>query len=75
MLERPIFSGIIGKWAYVLIDRDLVYELKCVTRNQVIADDQILINYIKVCPCIHDLYFKESVCREKIWHRSCISFA
>jgi hypothetical protein len=61
MLERPILSGMIGKWAYVLIDYDLVYESQRVMRNQVITDfitdhmikdDQILINYIRVCPCI-----------------------
>jgi hypothetical protein len=26
MLEGPILSGMIGRWTYVLIDCDLVYE-------------------------------------------------
>jgi hypothetical protein len=38
MLQQPILSGRIGKWAYALIEYDLAYEpLKCI-RGQVVAE-------------------------------------
>jgi hypothetical protein len=33
MLERSILSGMIGKWVYVLIDCELVYESQRVLRE------------------------------------------
>jgi hypothetical protein len=58
MLERPILSGMIGGWAYVLIDCDLVYESLHPRRGRGIADfiiDKRIegeenISYISVCP-------------------------
>jgi uncharacterized membrane protein YozB (DUF420 family) len=38
MLLKPSLSGRIGKWAYALIEYDLVYELLRSMKGQVIAD-------------------------------------
>jgi uncharacterized protein (DUF486 family) len=38
MLEKPILSVRIGKWAYALIEYDLAYESLRVMIDQVIAD-------------------------------------
>ena len=58
MLQKPILSGRIGKWAYALIEYDLIYESLRAMRGQVIADfivdhrirDEEDINYVSVCP-------------------------
>ena len=70
MLQKPILSGRIGKWAYALIEYDLAYESLRAMRGQVIADfivdhrikDEEDINYVSICPW--KLYFDGSVCRE-----------
>ena len=72
MLEKPILSGRIGKWAYALIEYDLEYESLRAMRGQVIADfivdhridDEENISYVSVCPCLSDV---------ECWHlpRSC----
>ena len=70
MLQRPILSGRIGKWAYALIEYDLVYESLHAMRGQVIADfivdhrikDEQDVGYVSVCPW--KLYFDGSVCRD-----------
>ena len=67
MLQKPILSGRIGKWAYALIEYDLAYESLRAMRGQVIADfivdhrikDDKNINYVSVCPW--NLYFDGSV--------------
>jgi hypothetical protein len=38
MLHRPILSGRLGKWAYGLIEYDLVYESLETTKGQIVAD-------------------------------------
>jgi hypothetical protein len=38
MLQNPIMSGIIGKWAYALIEYDLAYESLKSTKGKVITD-------------------------------------
>jgi hypothetical protein len=70
MLEKPILSVRIAKWAYALIEYDLAYESKRIMRGQVIADfiinhrikDEENINCICVFPW--KLYFDGSVYRE-----------
>jgi ribonuclease HI len=70
MLEKPILSGRIRKWAYALIEYDLTYESLHAMRGQVIANfivdhrikDDENINYVSVCPW--KLYFDGSVCRD-----------
>ena len=68
MLQQPILSGRIGKWAYAPIEYDLKYESLHAMRGQVVADfivdhrikDEAEINYVNVCPW--KLYFDGSVC-------------
>ena len=58
MLQQPILSGRIGKWAYALIEYDLTYESLRAMKGQVIADfivghrikDDENINYVSICP-------------------------
>ena len=38
MLQKPILSGRIGKWAYALVEYDLAYESLRAVRGQIIAD-------------------------------------
>jgi ribonuclease HI len=38
MLQQPILSGRIGKWAYALIEYDLAYESLKSIKDQVVAD-------------------------------------
>jgi hypothetical protein len=38
MLHRPIFRGRLGKWAYALIEYDLVFESLKTTKGQVVTD-------------------------------------
>jgi hypothetical protein len=38
MLQQPILSGRIGKWAYTLIEYDLAYEPLKSIKGQVVAD-------------------------------------
>jgi hypothetical protein len=38
MLQNPIMSGRIGKWAYALIEYDLAYESLKSKKGQVIED-------------------------------------
>jgi hypothetical protein len=37
MLQQPILSGTIGKWAYALIEYDLSYEASKSIKGQVVA--------------------------------------
>ena len=68
MLQQPILSGRIGKWAYALTEYDLAYESLRAMRGQVIADfivdhrikNEEDINYVSICPW--KLYFDGSVC-------------
>ena len=70
MLQKPILSGRIGKWAYALIEYDSTYESLLAMKGQVIADfivdhrvkDEEDIDYVSICPW--KLYFDGSVCRE-----------
>jgi hypothetical protein len=63
MLQQPILSGKIGKWAYALIEYDLAYEPLKSMKGQVVADfilDIVLIktsmNHIFYCQFIHVSY-------------------
>ena len=38
MLQKPILSGRIGKWAYALVEYDLAYESLRAVRCQIVAD-------------------------------------
>jgi hypothetical protein len=38
MLLKPILSGRVGKWAYALVEYDLVYEPLRLMKGQVLAD-------------------------------------
>ena len=38
MLQKPILSGRIGKWAYALVDYDLAYESLKSVKGQIVAD-------------------------------------
>jgi hypothetical protein len=68
MLLRTILSGRIGKWAYVLVEYDLVYEPLRSMRGQVVADfivDHAIdvdhsVNFVQLRPW--GLYFDGSVC-------------
>jgi hypothetical protein len=72
MLQEPILSGRIRKWAYALIDYDLVYESLKLIKGQVVADfivehniDQNIhesCNLVSIHPW--KLFFDGSACRE-----------
>ena len=38
MLQKPILSGRIGKWAYALVEYDLAYESMKSVKSQIVAD-------------------------------------
>jgi hypothetical protein len=70
MLQKPILSGRIGKWAYALTEYDLTYETLPAMKGQVLADfitDHRVdvekeVNCVNVCPW--HLFFDDSVCKE-----------
>jgi ribonuclease HI len=70
MLQKPILSGRVGKWAYALIEYDLMYESLSSMKGQIIADfitDHRVdveheISCLNVCPW--QLFFDGSVCKE-----------
>jgi hypothetical protein len=70
MLQKPIPSGRVGKWAYALIEYDLIYESLSSMKGQVIADfinDHRVdveqeISCLNTCPW--QLFFDGSVCKE-----------
>jgi hypothetical protein len=72
MLQNPIISGRIGKWAYALVEYDLAYEPLKSMKGQVIPDfivehrindtHKLDISYLTVTP--ETLYFDRSVCNE-----------
>jgi hypothetical protein len=70
MLQQPILSGRIRKWAYALVVYDLTYESLRAMRGQVVTDfivhhrvkDEEDISHISMCP--RKLYFDGSVCRD-----------
>jgi hypothetical protein len=72
MLQQPILSGRIGKWAYVLIEYDLTYESLKSIKGQVVADfivehsidqnNNESCNLVSIHPW--KLFFDGSTCRE-----------
>jgi ribonuclease HI len=63
MMQRPILSGRMGKWAYSLVEYELAYESLKAARGQVIADhglDSEDIHYVEKHP--QRLFFDGSVC-------------
>jgi hypothetical protein len=72
MLQQPILSGRIRKWAYALIEYNLAYELLKSMKDQVVADcivghsidqnNDESCNLVSICPC--KLFFDGSACRE-----------
>jgi hypothetical protein len=72
MLQNPIMSGRIGKWAYALMEYDLAYELLKSMKGQVVADFieehriddayELDMSYLTITPWT--LYFDGLVCYE-----------
>jgi hypothetical protein len=72
MLQNPIMNGRIGKWAYILIEYDLVYESLTSIKGQVVADfivehqiddtHELDMSYLTITPWT--LYFYGLVCNE-----------
>jgi ribonuclease HI len=70
MLQKPILSGRVGKWAYALIEYDLIYESLSSMKGQVIVDfitDHRVnveqeISCLNTCPW--QLFFDGYVCKE-----------
>ena len=70
MLQKPILSGRIEKWAYALIEYDLAYEPLRSMKSQIVADfivdyhidSDALVSLISVC--LLKLYFDGLTCRE-----------
>jgi hypothetical protein len=72
MLQQPILSGRIRKWAYALMEYDLAYEPLKSMKDQVLADFIIghsidwnidgSCNLVSICPW--KLFFDGSSCRE-----------
>jgi hypothetical protein len=72
MLQNPIMSGRIGKWAYALIEYDLAYEPLKSMKGQVVAyfivehrindTHKLELSYFTITPWT--LYFDGSVCNE-----------
>jgi hypothetical protein len=73
MLQNPIISGIIHKWAYTFIEYDVAYKYLKSMKGQVVAnfivdhriDDSCVldVSYITITPWA--LYFDGSVCNEE----------
>jgi ribonuclease HI len=71
MLLKPILSGRIGKWAYVLVEYDLAYEPLRSMKGQVVADfvvDHAVevdnpVSYVHLSPW--GLYFDGSICSRR----------
>ena len=72
MLQNPIMSGRISKWAYALIEYDLAYKPLKSMKGQVVADfivehrvndiHELDMSYLTITPWT--LYFDGSVCNE-----------
>jgi ribonuclease HI len=67
MIQKPILSGRMGKWAYSLVEYDLTYELLTAVRGQVVAnfivdhsEDAREACYVEAQPW--KLFFDGSVC-------------
>jgi hypothetical protein len=68
MLLKPILSGRLGKWAYVLVEYDLAYEPLRSMKGQVVADFIVnlavdvdhSVNFVQLKPW--GLYFYDSGC-------------
>ena len=70
MLQKPILSGRIGRWAYALVEYDLAYESLKSVKGQIVADfiveywindeHDLKVGYITCTPW--KLYFDGSVC-------------
>jgi hypothetical protein len=73
MLQNPIMSDRIGKWAYALIEYDLSYESLKFMKGQVVADfivqhgigdtQELDISYLTISHWI--LYFDGCICNEE----------
>ena len=60
ILQQPILSGRIGKWAYTLIEYDFAYEPLKSMRGQIVADfivghsieqsNDNLLGLVSICP-------------------------
>jgi hypothetical protein len=62
MLQNPIMSGRIGKWAYALIEYDLAYEPDFIVEHRIDDTHKLDISYLTVTPWT--LYFDGLVCNE-----------
>jgi hypothetical protein len=80
MLQNPIMSGRISKWAYALIGHDLTCESLKSIKGQVVVDFivehqidescELDVSCITVTPWA--LYFDGSVCNEGQWLSLCL---
>jgi membrane-bound ClpP family serine protease len=68
MLQKPILSGRLGKWAYALVEYDLEYEPLKAMKGQVMADF-IVDHNIELCSdiCVIEkgtwkMFFDGSMC-------------
>jgi hypothetical protein len=70
MLQRPILSGRLGKWAYSLVEYDLEYEALKATKGQVLADfivEHHMVGDEDVCMAekgAWKLFFDGSICSQ-----------
>ena len=70
MLQKPILSGRIGKWAYALVEYDLTCEPLISTKGQIVADfivkhrinDEHDIEVSYIACTLWKLYFDGSIC-------------
>jgi hypothetical protein len=72
MLQQPILSGRIRKWAYALIEYDLAHEPLKSMKGQLVADFNVELgndqnsdgscSLVSICP--RKLFFDGSACRE-----------
>jgi hypothetical protein len=63
MLQNPIMSGRIGKWAYAFVEYDLAYESLKSIKDQVVVDF-IIEHRINDAHELSTSYFDGSVCNE-----------
>jgi hypothetical protein len=70
MLHKPILGGRVGKWAYSLVEYELIYEPLRATKERVIADfiaDHLVSTVPDVCLVeveLWTLFFDGSVCNK-----------
>jgi ribonuclease HI len=70
MLQRPIFSGRLGKWVYSLVEYDLEYEALKAMKGQILADfivEHHIMEYKDICMAEEgawEFFFDGCVCSQ-----------